>query len=123
MSVLGDDRAAIAAALTWDTVHQYVPERLVPPAAVIVPGDPYLEHRETDPFGQMTVNWEVWLVRGSETNETATSQLDTEIEQQIEALRANGFGVERVSEPFTYAVQNGNYLATIIHATSGATFT
>lgn len=125
MSVLGDDRAAIAAVTRTiiDTVHELVPDRIVPPAAIVTPSDPWLEHRETDTFATMTASWEVWVVRGAETNETATSQLDTEIEDVVSALVAERFSVERVSEPFTYAVQGGNYLTSIIHVTTGVTFT
>lgn len=142
MSVLGAERAAIADVVTQAyaeygdgvygdgtpgenpvTVHQYVPDRLVPPAAIITPADPYLERRADDPFGTLTAAWEIWLVRATGSNQNATEGLDAEIEYQADALTKAGFTVERVSEPFMYAVQGANYLTTIIHVATGVTLT
>ena len=132
MSVLGEERAAIAAALDLAdhgagieirTVHQYVPDRLIPPAAIITPADPYLERRQTDPFGTLTASWEVWLVQGAGSNETETAGLDAAIEANADALTAAGFTVERVSEPFMFAVQGANFLTTVLTVATGVTLT
>lgn len=124
MSTLGDERQAILDALVGDyTRFAFVPDRLVPPAAIVTPSDPYLERRDTDPFGTLTASFEVWLVQANATNETVTAALDAEIETQAQALKAVGFAVERVSEPFMYAVQNGQFLTSIIYVTTGVTLT
>ena len=120
--VLAGERAAIAAAIVGDydkTTH--VPDRLVPPAAFVVAGDPYLEHRETDPFGSHTATFEVWLISANGTNETVTGAIDAEIELQVEALAGVGFAVEGVSKPFLYQVQNGQFLSVIITVSSNVT--
>ena len=124
MSVLGTERDAIADALVGNwTRHTFVPDRVVPPAAIITPAEPYLEHRDTDPFGTLTVQFEVWLVAAQGTNAVVTDHLDTEIERQIDALTVAGFSVERVGEPFMYAVQGANYLTVVLTVTTGVTFT
>lgn len=120
--ILAGERATIVAALTGDyEKHPYVPDRLVPPAAIVAPGDPYLEHRDTDTFGTHTASFEVWLVQRTGSNETVTTALDDEIEAQVEALTGAGFAVERVSEPFMYQVQNAQYLTVILYVTSNVT--
>lgn len=132
MSVLSEDRAAIAEAVdlasrgvsaTPRVVHQFVPDRLIPPAAIITPSDPYLERRTTDPFGTLTASWEIWLVQGAGANETVTTELDDAIEAHAEALTGAGFALERVSEPFMYAVGNSNFLASVLYVTTGVTLT
>lgn len=124
MSTLGTERATIAASLVGDYErHTHVPDRLIPPAAIITPADPYLERRADNPFGQLTAAWEVWIVRSAGANDLVTSELDDEIERQVAALTAEGFAVERVSEPFMYAVQGANFLTSIIYVTTGVTFT
>jgi len=122
--MLGDERAAIAAALTGrENVFTFVPGRLVPPAAVVTPADPSIERRDGDTFGHATAGWEVWLIQATGPNDQATAQLDTDIEGACEQLTAAGFAVEQVSEPFMYQIQNANYLTAIVHVTTGVTFT
>lgn len=127
MSVLGDERTAIKDAVQSARpgleVDTFMPDRLVPPRAFIAPSDPYLERRDTDTFGHVTAAWEVWIVEKAGTNEKTTTTLDADIEKVCQALSAAGFAVERVDEPFMYPVQNANYLATVVHVTTGVTFT
>lgn len=127
MSTLGEEREAIKDAVTGARpgldVFTFMPDRLAPPAAFITTSDPYLERRDGDPFGHVTAAWEVWIVERSGTNAKVTDQLDTDIEKVCQKLHSAGFAVERVDEPFMYTVQNASYLATVVHVTTGVTFT
>ena len=103
--------------------HPIVPDTLVPPCAVVVPGSPYLEHRDTDTYATATVTYELWLITGQATNALSIGAIDDLIETQADALTKTGFTVERVAEPFTYAPDQvgGQFLATTLTVSDSIT--
>jgi hypothetical protein len=105
------------------TAHAFLPGRIVPPCAVVVPASPYITRQTGDPFGQATAQFELWLVCNQGENEVATEQLDEWIAELCPALHDARFAVETVNEPFMYQVQGGNYLTTSILTTTGVSLT
>jgi hypothetical protein len=89
------------------TVHGHVPERVVPPVALIEPGTPYMEPGET--FCEFTVRFNVvLLVRGD--NEKATDELDQLICEVLDAV--DTFDVDTVEQPAAFDINNTQYLGT-----------
>lgn len=123
MAVLTEAREDIAAALAGaDPVHTFVPDRIVPPAVLVVPGSPYLA-QEAQPIGSLTARFDVWMVMGAGTNETVTTALDEQIENRADALSAAGFGVEEIGQPFLWTVQGAQLLTVTITVTTPVTLT
>lgn len=123
MSALQDVREAVCALLegvqAW-TVYNHVPERLSAPAAVLTPGDPYLT-TEGQPFGGFAARWTITLVADVATNDVATEQLDTMIEDAIVALVNGGVHAETVGEPFVFVANDQMHLAADLAATTTIT--
>lgn len=123
MAVLTDTRQDIADVLAGGApVHTFVPDRIIAPAVLVVPGSPYLA-QEAQPFGSLTARFDVWIVTGAGTNETVTTTLDAAIEARADALSAAGFGVEEIGQPFLYTVQGAQLLTVIITVTTTVTLT
>lgn len=123
MSALADERAGIVAALHLPTgwqAHPILPDALVPPCAVLVPGAPYIEQRDGDTSASVTARFEVWLIADQGTNAVAIAALDEVIEAQADALTAANYVIESVAEPFEYVPQNtgGSFLTTTITVTT-----
>lgn len=118
-----DERDAILAILpaTVGEKHNHVPGRLVPPAAMALFAG--MERRDDDTVGTLTATYEIWLVMSAGANDKTTDDLDKTVWDTVAALRADGFGVDGVDQPFTYQIQNANYLATIVRATNGMDIT
>lgn len=121
MSGIADARAELVAALDGldAKVTDHVPERLNPPALMVVHGSPFLESGDT--FGSAVVRFEVWVVSKLAANARMTDELDVLIESTIEALAADSWAVERVEQPFTYAANGGSFLASTIAVTTSIT--
>lgn len=118
MSAIATARAELVAALEAidAKVTDHVPERLNPPAAMVVHGSPLLESGAT--FGSHLVRFEVWLVSKLGANARMTDDLDALIESALTALVADDWGIESVAQPFTYAVNNASFLASTITVTT-----
>lgn len=124
MSKLNDARQAVGAHLTplgdW-TVYTYVPERITAPAAIVSPGDPFLDS-DGVPFGSFTARWRVTLVADVATNEVVTEQLDSMIEDALIELSNAGLAVESVSEPYVFQSNENMHLAADMAASEAITF-
>ena len=95
-SVREEARVLLAAAGV--TVYEYIPARISPPAAVMEPGNPYIEQGQT--FSEFNVRLSVVLVAGQSSNEKATDDLDQLICSAMDAL--DTFDIESVEQPATY---------------------
>lgn len=119
MGWLADGIADVNSVLTaaWDTgeVHTFMPERLVPPAALILFGNPMLEDGET--FGDQILRFNLVLVLQTGTNETMTTDLIATVEDVVFGLIEDDYTVENVGQPYTLAANNANYLAVNVSAT------
>lgn len=104
--------AALTSEATGVDAHAFMPGRLVPPAAVVLPGSPYLDHGTT--FGRFTMGLEVVVVAPGKVNETASNTLDGLIADTVVALVNGGISVSEVSEPWSLSVSNAEYLAATI---------
>lgn len=126
MGYLTDEREHIAETLgtvLGVTAHSHLPGRVVPPCAVVIPGSPYIERRDGDPFGSAHAQWEAWIITGSAENDVETTSLDDMLTSAMAALSSEGFLIEQVGEPFIYQVQNANFLAATILTSTGVSFT
>lgn len=118
-----DERDAILAALPASVgeTHNHVPGRLVPPAAMALFAG--MDREAGDTFNSLTSKYEVWLVMAAGANDKTTDDLDAIVWQSITALHAEGFTVEGIDQPFTYQIQNANYLTTIVRVANGMDIT
>jgi hypothetical protein len=92
-----------------------MPDRIVPPAAVVLPGSPYLTASGT--FGTFTAQLSVVLITDAKVNSTATTALDDLIENAVVALVNAGVSVSEVSEPWQLSSANASYLAVTLTTT------
>ena len=119
MSTLGVTRADIAGIIEDATSVKgfaYLPERLVPPCAVVMPGATYIEDGDT--FGSFTARYTVDLVMGTAANSVTASGLDDQIENALIALVNEGYSVESVSQPYAMEANNAAYLAATLQVTT-----
>jgi len=98
--------------------QEYTAEALVPPVAVVVPGEPYLSPSST--FGAHDVNLQVLLIGGKGTNKTVTAQLDAMTETVIEALRE--WDLANVAQPGLLTVNGARYLGTVLYLSTTIKF-
>lgn len=102
------------------TVLDYLPERIVPPIAIIAAGSPYVEGGTS--YGSFNVRFTVVLVCPSGTNETSTQALDELVTATVVALDTSNWGLERVDQPTMLAHGGANFLSTtidVIHNVTG----
>lgn len=92
--------------------HGFLPERIVPPLALLAAGSPYLE--EGDTYGSYKVRFTIVLVASQATNEVATKELDDAVTAAVVALDNARWAVERVDQPTMMASGNAHYLSTTI---------
>ena len=94
-------------------VQTHLPERLVPPLAIIGAGSPYVESGDT--FGTFAVRHTVFLIAARAANETATEELDALVMNAVDAVMdATGWGVERVDQPSMVEANGAHYLGTTV---------
>jgi hypothetical protein len=127
MSALSDQREDVASTLTDTfanlgvTVHPTWPDTsIAPPAAIVIPGSPYVEHRDGDTFASMTVNLRVVIVTPKAANSVQTGTLDDLVELAIDALH-HSYAVEQVEQPGELTVGTSKYLATFIRISTQIT--
>lgn len=94
------------------TVVDHLPERLVPPLAIVAAGSPYVEPADT--FGSYRVRLTAVLVCSPATNDVATDALDEAVTAALVALDASDWGIERVDQPSMLAHANTHYLSTTV---------
>lgn len=118
MNVLQSTREH-AASLIEDALkvqaHPFMPGRIVPPTAIVLPGSPYLA--PTGTYGTFTAGLEVVVVAPGKVNETASNTLDALITDTVATLVNDGISVSEVSEPWSLSSSNAEYLAATITTT------
>ena len=92
--------------------HGFLPERIVPPLALLAAGSPYVEAGDT--FGSYVVRFTVVLVASQATNQVATTELDEAVTAALVALDNGKWDVERVDQPTMMQSSNTHYLSTTI---------
>lgn len=89
--------------------HTFMPERLVPPAAVIMLGSPLLADGQV--YGDLLARFEIILVPMTGANETMTDDLITMVESVVAGLIEDDYSIEQVGQPYMLTSNNANYLA------------
>lgn len=114
MGAIRDTRAELAASLKGvpAKVTEYVPERLAPPAAIVVHGSPLMEAGAS--FGSRKLRFEVWAVSKLGANARMTDELDDLVDATVDALQSDGWAVENVSQPFPYQANGATFLSATI---------
>jgi len=115
MSTLTGLRSALDTVLTGRGLRtaDHLPERVVPPLAIIGAGSPYVESGER--FGTFAVRFTVFLVAAKAANQTATAELDDLVTRAVAAVMdAPGWGVERVDQPSMLDTGGAQYLSTTL---------
>lgn len=112
-SELTTAKAQFTAALTAGglKVMDYVPERFIPPVAVIAASGTYLTRASI--ASEFIMGLDVMLVAQTATNKLATETLDQLIQDTILALPQYA-GLLDVGQPFTLQTNNAEYLAATV---------
>ena len=100
------DEVALQLAAAGVTVHEFIPSRVNPPAAVVESGSPYMEQGQT--FADFNVRVNVVLLAAAATNEVATDELDQLICDCIDQI--DTFDVESVDQPEGLEINGAQYL-------------
>lgn len=97
------EAAAIAAGM-GEQVHDTVPEQVQPPCVVIQPADPFVTDDDPDAtFGEpYSIRFELHLLvplNETNTNEQASRQLDTMLDQLLDELAGSAWTLARMERP------------------------
>lgn len=111
MSELTNARSDIAAILNDGGIGavSYLPERIVPPVALVDSASPYVTPGST--FGTFTVHWTITLIAAKATNEEMTVALDDCIEDALVAFANAKYSIEQVGKPYALSANNAQYVA------------
>ncbi len=113
-------RADIADRLTDAGIptKSYVPERVVTPAAVVLPDTPYLDGTETGELstmcGEWTARYRVILIGSRGTNQQSADELDALIVAAAGVLDGPAYSLETVEEPAEVEINGASYLGTVL---------
>lgn len=88
------------------TTYEWIPPRVVTPAAIVEAGSPYMEQGDT--FSDFLVRMNVVLLAANATNEVATAEVDELICSAIDAL--DTFDIEQVNQPEAFEINGAQYL-------------
>ncbi len=123
MSSLSDLRIELADTLSSLGVNTYthLPGKATPPSCIVMAGSPYVETGQT--FGEHLVRLEAWVSTQKGDNESEAMSVDALTEQAITALMRDGWVIESVSQPFSFEINNGQFLTTAITVTTPVTLT
>lgn len=114
LEALRADLQAAVEASAQVTCYEYLPERIVPPVAVIAASSPYITTDESNVYGEHTVQFRVDLVTATQANSMRTDALDALIEATYAGLIAEGWLVGDVTQPYGLQANNATYLAATI---------
>jgi hypothetical protein len=87
-------------------VHAHIPERVVPPVALLEPGSPYMEQGDT--FCDFIVRMNVVLLVRNGDNDVATAELDALICLAVDAV--DTWDVQQVEQPAAFDMNGATYL-------------
>jgi len=96
-------------------VLTYLPERPIPPCALIEPDVEYIRVHD-DEYGPVyTSNWKIRVMVQAATNETETSNLDSYLDNLVPTLwEHTDCATLSVDKPFITEANGANYLTTFI---------
>ncbi|EQM78208.1 hypothetical protein [Microbacterium maritypicum] len=108
--------------------YNHIPGSTAQPSAVVLGGSPYGEAGQT--FETWTLRLEVWVSASKGDNGSETNQADELVNAAIEAIHSydsplieDGYEVSGFSQPFEWAINNGQAFTIAINVTaSGVTF-
>lgn len=126
-TILHELRAEIVAVIRQDArlsgveLLDHMPDVIAAPAAIVLPGSPYITSGE-QPFGFFEVRHTVVVIAGVAPNADATSELDYLIARIVPFLTSADFSVEQVAEPYAFTSGTAVHLAADITITSTVQF-
>lgn len=88
------------------SVFEFIPERVVPPVALLEPGSPYMAQGDT--FCDFIVRMNVVLLVANGRNDIATAELDALICTVIDGV--DTWDVEQVEQPAPFEMNGATYL-------------
>lgn len=114
-STLAELRTGAAELITAAGVSAYghVPERVTPPAAVVLPDEPYLSGEGVTMCGTFRARYRAVVLGGRGTNATAADELDRLITVVVQALD-DPFEIKTVSEPAEVELNGAGYLGAVV---------
>ncbi len=92
-------------------VSAFIPERVVPPIVIINSASPYMTASSIG--NEYLLNLDLVCVAATATNKQATEKLDELIGDVLNALPMYAH-LQLVGQPYIWAVNNAEYLTTII---------
>ena len=110
-TIQADVRAPLATALAGVTasVYESVPEAIIAPACLIIPGTPYLETRLISSAIQLKINFTIAGVVAYNNNAGALDNLE-QLSIEILAAIPSGYEVGDVSRPSIISLGSSNFL-------------
>jgi hypothetical protein len=110
-TIQADVRAPLAAALAGVTasVYESVPEAIIAPAALIIPGTPYLETTLISSSIQVKINFTISAVVAYNNNAGALDNLEKLLLEILAAI-PSGYVVGDVSRPSIITLGSSNFL-------------
>ena len=110
-TIQADVRAPLATALAGVTasVYESVPEAIIAPACLIIPGTPYLETRLISSAIQLKINFTIAGVVAYNNNAGALDNLE-QLALEILAAIPSGYEVGDVSRPSIITLGSSNFL-------------
>lgn len=119
MSVLaqvqGDLADALGVALACKS-FDYIPERLIAPCVIVVPGSPWVTSGNT--FGTFAVTFDVDVIVQTAANTTKTKDLTDRVEEAVITLVNDGYSVNEVAQPSVYESNNAAYMSSTLQVTT-----
>lgn len=120
---LREELAGLLEDATGITAVAYLPERPVPPIALISQGSPYIQYEDTNVFNsELMVRLRVDLVVATATNTVSSDRLDEIIELAVAGLLTSDWFVDSVSAPYSLNANNANYLTVTLNVTKPKAF-
>ena len=118
-----EELASLVEAATDIKALAFLPERPVPPVALISHGSPYVQYEDGNVFNsELMVRLRVDLLAATATNSVSTDRLDEIIELAVSGLLASDWFVDAVSAPYSLAQNNANYLTVTLTVSKPKTF-
>jgi len=97
----------------------YIPERLIAPCVIVVPGSPWVTSGNV--FGSFAVTFAVDVVVQTAANSTKTKDLTDRVEEAIITLVNDGYGVNEIAQPSVYESNGAAYMSTNIQVSTTIT--
>lgn len=105
--------------ITGVSVHDTLPEKVAPPAVVVLPDEPYIDTAADQlPYGYGWARFQVALIVGKGTTPKQYTDLDDLIGQALEALYGDDsvdWTTQTVDEPTSLPLNSTQHLHTRMH--------